>query len=160
MKTELKKNRVKGVILLLVITLLFVIYVATALAGSYDVPLSHSAEGENLSICTQCHDAKDKQFPFKRFDHTKTFISRHSTVAKQNENVCNMCHKQSFCSDCHAVGVELKPSVKNHTSTKQKMPHRGDYVTRHRIDGRIDPAGCFSCHGSPKTQRSCSRCHT
>jgi hypothetical protein len=160
MKIDFYKYESKNVILILVIALLLVRYVSSALAGSYNVPLSHSAEEENLSICTQCHEAKDKEFPFKRFNHTKTFISHHSTVAKQNENVCAMCHRQSFCSDCHAVGIELKPSVKNHTAAKQSMPHRGDYLTRHRIDGRIDPTGCFSCHGSPKAQRSCSKCHT
>jgi hypothetical protein len=160
MKIDTHKNRFKCIMLILLIAMLPVWYISSALAGSYNVPLSHSAEGENLSICTQCHEARDKEFPFKRFNHTKTFISHHSTIAKQNENVCAMCHRQSFCSDCHSVGIELKPSVKNHTETKQNMPHRGDYLTRHRIDGRIDPTGCFSCHGSPKTQRSCSKCHT
>jgi hypothetical protein len=39
------------------------------------------------------------------------------------------------------------------------MPHRGDYVTRHRIDGRIDPTACFRCHGSPKRAKLCASCH-
>jgi hypothetical protein len=160
MEMDLHKNRFKGIMLILIIAALPVIHVSASLAGSYDVPLRHTSEGDNLSLCTQCHEAKDEKFPYKRFDHTRSYIDHHGDTAKQNENVCNMCHKQSFCNDCHAVGIELKPSVKNHTATKQIMPHRGDYLTRHRIDGRIDPTRCFGCHGSPKTQRSCSQCHT
>jgi hypothetical protein len=32
-------------------------------------------------------------------------------------------------------------------------------LTRHRIDGRINPTKCFRCHGAPKTARSCTPCH-
>jgi hypothetical protein len=159
-KTELHKNRYRNVILILMISLALAgIYIPSAIADVYNLPLHHSDTGENMSVCTKCHEDNNGDFPHKRFDHTKSFIDDHSTAAAQNENVCSMCHLQSFCSDCHGVGVELKPSIKNHADTKQTMPHRGDYLTRHRIDGRIDPTKCFSCHGSPKTQRSCSKCH-
>jgi hypothetical protein len=26
------------------------------------------------------------------------------------------------------------------------MPHTGDYLSRHRIDGRLDPVSCRRCH--------------
>lgn len=160
MKTDLHKNLFKSGIFVLMTAVLAGWWVSIAMAGAYNLPVRHSNEGQNLHICTGCHEADDEKFPYKRFDHSQSFIDHHSNAAAQNEDVCAMCHHRSFCSDCHGVGIEIKPSVKNHTETKRTTPHRGDYRTRHRIDGRIDPTRCFSCHGSPKTQRSCSQCHT
>lgn len=134
-------------------------YVSVALAGGHELPLRHTDEGEDLRVCTTCHAIDDETFPYRIFDHTNAFVKRHGRRASQNEAVCNMCHQQRFCTDCHAVGTELKPSLKNHGDPKRSMPHRGDYLTRHRIDGRIDPVQCFGCHGNPKTQRSCRPCH-
>jgi hypothetical protein len=70
-----------------------------------------------------------------------------------------MCHKQSACDECHGVWVELKPSLKDQTSNYRRMPHRGDYLSRHAIDGRINPASCYRCHGNPETARTCRPCH-
>jgi hypothetical protein len=70
-----------------------------------------------------------------------------------------MCHQQQFCDECHGVRVEEKPSAKNKTSTFRRTPHRGDYLSRHRIDGRVDPTSCFRCHGNPKTAETCAPCH-
>ena len=33
--------------------------------------------------------------------------------------------------------------------------HRGDYLTRHAVEARSDPASCRKCHG----QRTCRSCH-
>ena len=47
---------------------------------------------------------------------------------------------ESFCSDCHAHREELKPSDKYKEYVTRDLPHRGDYLTQHQIDGRINPA--------------------
>jgi hypothetical protein len=70
-----------------------------------------------------------------------------------------MCHQPSYCDTCHGVGVELKPSLKNQTRTNRRMPHRGDYLSRHRIDGRMDPVSCLRCHANRKTAKTCRPCH-
>jgi hypothetical protein len=38
------------------------------------------------------------------------------------------------------------------------MPHRGNYVTMHKIDGKVDPASCYRCHGRGNNER-CMSCH-
>jgi hypothetical protein len=38
------------------------------------------------------------------------------------------------------------------------MPHRGEYLTRHQIDGRVDPGSCIQCHGN-RNDGSCGVCH-
>ena len=97
--------------------------------------------------------------PIERYVHTADFGKSHRPEATQGEAVCAMCHQTSFCNDCHATRVELKPSLKNQTETYRSMPHRGDYLSRHRIDGRVDPTSCFRCHGNPKSARTCANCH-
>jgi len=133
-----------------------------ALDSGMDLPFRHlSAEdlGESPKTCTNCHDARGEKLAFGDFVHNATWMQNHRMQAYQHEQVCAMCHQTSFCNDCHATRVELKPSDKNDTETYRQMPHRGDYLSRHRIDGRIDPTSCFRCHGNPKMSKTCAPCH-
>ncbi|WP_020675253.1 hypothetical protein [Geopsychrobacter electrodiphilus] len=133
-----------------------------ALDSGRDLPLRHATEatlGLSTKNCINCHDARDNKLAFGDFVHTPTWLQSHRQRAYQNEAVCSMCHQTSFCNDCHATRVELKPSLKNPTETGRQMQHRGDYLSRHRIDGRIDPTSCFRCHGNPKASQTCVSCH-
>lgn len=133
-----------------------------SLQRSARLPAKHpdaAAFGHKRPLCTECHDARGDAFVWKQFDHTSTFGEKHKRQAYQHEEVCAMCHQGKFCSDCHGNRVELKPSLKNQSSTFRRMPHRGGYLARHRIDGRVDPASCARCHGNPKTAESCVKCH-
>jgi hypothetical protein len=130
------------------------------LQGSWRVPAQHPEElPAGRPSCIECHEARTEEFPYERFNHSIFFMENHRQEAKQAEQVCRMCHATSFCNDCHATRVELKPSERQQTENYRRMPHRGDYLTRHQIDGRVDPTSCFRCHGNPKTSRSCAPCH-
>lgn len=115
--------------------------------------------GRKPPVCTSCHDRRSTNFTWEQFDHTAAFGENHKRPAYRHEEVCAMCHKSSFCSDCHGNRVELKPSLKNRDSTSMRTPHRGDYLARHRIDGRVDPVSCARCHKNAKTSEGCVRCH-
>lgn len=147
------------------LTLLAVLLLVAACAGlqsSYTPPATHPSAadlGEQPTQCTNCHDARGEHVAYGRYVHTATFGSEHRQEAYQGEAICAMCHQSSFCNDCHATRVELKPSLKNQVETYRSAPHRGDYLSRHRIDGRVDPTSCIRCHGNPKSARSCARCH-
>jgi len=147
----------------LTIALVLVTLAACAsMEGSYTLTGKHpSAEelGMKPMTCTECHEASGEAIPYGRFVHTPFFADNHRQEAYQYEQVCNSCHQSSFCNDCHATRVELKPSIRHQTDTDRRMPHRGDYLSRHRIDGRIDPTSCFRCHGNPKNSQTCARCH-
>ena len=83
-------------------------------------PLTHpEEEGENLKYCLDCHDEEDGIIPFRRYVHTPLFMENHGPVAIQQVDVCSMCHQSRFCSDCHGIWIELKPSIKNQTDTRQ-----------------------------------------
>jgi hypothetical protein len=152
-------GKMKFVVCLLFLTLLLVYACASIQDSGYVFPSIHPEELEpGRPICSDCHEENDR-IVFSRFNHTVTFADNHRLLAYQYEQACKMCHQQRFCDDCHGVRLDEKPSDRNKTSTFRRTPHRGDYLSRHRIDGRVDPTSCFRCHGNPKTAETCAPCH-
>jgi len=142
--------------------LLLSLAACAALDNGQDMPTRHMSAadlGEKPKNCTNCHVTRGDTLAFGNFVHTPTWLQTHRQQAYQQERVCAMCHQTSFCNDCHVTGSELKPSLRHQGETYRQMPHRGDYLSRHRIDGRIDPTSCFRCHGNPKAAQTCARCH-
>ena len=136
--------------------------VACTARNAYRLPATHpqlSELGERREFCTKCHGFKKEPFDFERYNHTALFTDSHRLVAYQDDRVCALCHSQTFCSDCHATRVELKPSLKNQTENYRRVQHRGDYLSRHRIEGRVDPTSCYRCHGNPASAKTCLPCH-
>lgn len=129
----------------------------------YQLPESHPPifeMAERRVYCVRCHGHEKEPLDFARYNHTPTFTDSHRLVAYQDEKLCGICHAQSFCNDCHVTpSSELKPSIKYQTENYKRLQHRGDYIGRHRIDGRIDPSSCFRCHGNPRSAATCRRCH-
>lgn len=124
------------------------------------LPTAHPEPlGRGNPVCTECHDPVADSLAYRDFDHGLRWAEDHRLPVRGNEAVCGMCHAQNFCNECHATRVELKPSVFRQAETYRALPHRGDYLSRHRIDARLDPTSCLRCHGNPKTAKSCARCH-
>ena len=153
------KNKKRSGLILSIGLAMLIVACATIKSG-YAPPVRHpEEEGEDLRFCTACHETEDAPIPFDKFNHGLFFGENHGPVANRYGRVCTACHRRSYCSDCHGVGVELKPSLKNQTENYRRMPHRGDYLARHVIDGRINPASCYRCHGNPKSAQTCKPCH-
>lgn len=110
--------------------------------------------------CSECHEDQQKGTvkPYARFNHTQSFVKSHRFYAASDDRLCATCHKRSFCTDCHTQKVELKPSLKYGDRPDREMPHRGDYLTLHKIEGKLDPASCHRCHGRANNAR-CIACH-
>lgn len=133
-----------------------------ALDSGLKLPMHHLSAadlGKQPKMCTDCHQPRTSILAFQSFNHDASWLQTHRMRAYQHERICAMCHQTSFCNDCHATRVELKPSLKNQDKTYLPTQHRGDYLARHRIDGRIDPTSCIRCHGNPKTAKTCAPCH-
>lgn len=109
--------------------------------------------GANAKVCTQCHEDWRASLT-----HAADFNRMHKFYAYQKQGACFLCHREAFCSDCHAHKEELKPSDKYKEYVTRDLPHRGDYLTQHQIDGRINPTVCFKCHGRQNNER-CKICH-
>lgn len=154
------KNSILSTLTLLAFVLLMA--ACAGLQNGYKPQARHPAAdnlGRQPKVCSYCHGVGDDHETYGIYDHTADFGMNHRVPAYQGEAICAMCHQTDFCSDCHATRTELKPSIKNQEETFRPMQHRGDYLTRHRIDGRVDPTSCFRCHGNPKSAETCARCH-
>ena len=112
-------------------------------------------------ICADCHEGnmvKGALKPYAAFNHTDTFVKEHRFAAARDQMICAVCHAVSFCNDCHAAKTEIKPATKLGNRPDRALIHRGDFLTRHRIEGKIDPAGCYACHGRANNEK-CATCH-
>ena len=145
------KNKIvkKAALLLMPVVALFLY----ACAHTQSMATVHPIELTEPPMCSDCHTDYRSAL-----NHTSDFETRHRFYATQSRQVCTVCHKESFCSNCHAHKEELKPSDKYKDSPQLAMPHRGDYLNQHKIDGRINPASCFPCHGRQNNER-CIVCH-
>ena len=117
--------------------------------------------GVGKPTCSECHStdvAKGALKPYASFDHTVEFVKNHKFQANQDVNTCGACHSQSFCVDCHGGKVAVKPAIKLSDNPSRMAPHRGDYLTLHKMDGKMDPSSCYTCHGRANNDK-CRACH-
>lgn len=134
---------------------------ATFISKENSLPLAHpEALGKKRAMCSECHEdqVKGSLRPLTNFTHTLAFVTEHRLYAMNSERLCSVCHATSFCNDCHATKNELKPSQKIGDRPDRELIHRGDFMTRHRIEGKLDPASCYRCHGRTNNEQ-CRSCH-
>ena len=141
--------------------LLALLVSCSAVSKTPSVPPKHPEElPPGRADCLECH--KDVSTgalkPYGTFRHSAVFIGSHGTYARQGQNLCSSCHAPAFCQTCHAGKEDLKPNVKSGDRPDRMAPHRGDYISTHRIDGRLDPGSCYRCHGN-KNDVKCKQCH-
>ena len=135
--------------------LMFLMSLLYACANTNSLPRTHPEDvGTALPNCTECHSDSWGAMNHRAPD----FMSKHGRYAGSSRQSCASCHQESFCSDCHAHKEELKPSEKYSESPELTFPHRGDYLSQHKIDGRINPVSCVKCHGRQNNER-CASCH-
>ena len=125
-----------------------------ACANTNSIYKTHPAGVTGMPDCTECHTDNWAALNHKAVG----FYNKHRFYAEQQKYACSVCHQESFCVDCHAHKEEIKPSDKYKDAPERALPHRGDYLTQHKIDGRIDPASCVKCHGRSNNER-CKTCH-
>ncbi len=145
-----KRLHIKLCSAVLIPLMLSVLY---ACAHTQSIAAHHPVEVERNQLCSDCH-TDDRS----ALNHTADFSRRHKFYALQQERTCLLCHSESYCSDCHAHREEIKPSDKYKENVTSDLPHRGDYLTQHQIDGRINPGSCIACHGRQNNER-CRVCH-
>lgn len=127
--------------------------VVAACAANRSLAAKHPVAVPPMPICSSCHTDWRTSL-----DHRQDFSVRHKAYAVQQRRTCGLCHADAFCADCHGRKEEIKPSDKYKSSPDRVMPHPGDYLNQHRIDGRINPASCIPCHGRTNNDR-CRVCH-
>ena len=146
--------RMRSITLILMLCFSVIVLVSYVHAENASMPAKHPTEVVVPVLCSQCHtDWRGAM------DHTQEYGGlRHKFYARQHKETCGICHKESFCSDCHAHREQNKPSDKYKDSPERTLPHRGDYLNQHKIDGKVNPTSCMKCHGRQNNER-CRSCH-
>jgi hypothetical protein len=141
--------------------LLFALAACAQIKALPNLPATHPEELATGPVsCSECHEDQQKgtMKAFATFNHSRAFIANHRFYAASDDVLCASCHKVSFCTDCHTNQTELKPSLKLGNRPDRTLPHRGDFLTMHKIEGKLDPASCYRCHGRANNER-CVACH-
>ena len=138
---------------LLIIMMPLMACVLYACANTASIARVHPEAVQGLPNCAECHTDSWGALNHKAPD----FMLKHKIYAN-SKFACAACHQESFCADCHAHKEEIKPSSKFSDSPERNLPHRGDYLSQHKIDGKINPASCFVCHGRQNNE-GCKSCH-
>jgi hypothetical protein len=109
--------------------------------------------------CAPCHDARDlsQTLPETFLRHDAAFMRHHGQLLadEQQAMLCRTCHTQSQCQACHDVSQDLSVEARRPESIESGQVHRGDFLVRHAIEARSEPARCLACH----TEQTCDACH-
>ncbi len=141
--------------------LLFFLSGCSFVSDTPSVPPKHPEElAAKRADYRECHDdvSTGALKPYATFRHSVVFVRQHSMYASQGQNLCSACHGPSFCQTCHARNEEMKPNTRMGDRPDRELPHRGDYIVLHQLEGRMDPGSCFRCHGN-KNDEKCRACH-
>lgn len=116
----------------------------------------HQSEWDQ-GTCTPCHEGQDlkRLLPRTFLRHDAAFARRHGASAQLEGQLCQACHTQADCTDCHDVTQELGVERRRPERLKEHQVHRADFMTRHAIEARSDPVRCQRCH----TPQTCEGCH-
>ncbi len=148
-----------------ILALAGLIMILAACAQLNTIPGLPDSHPESLAVgqqvnCSECHEDQQKgtMKAFDSFSHSPIFVKNHRFYATSDDHLCSTCHKPAFCADCHTNKLEIKPTTKYGYRPDREMPHRGNFMTLHKIEGKLDPASCYRCHGRTNNER-CVACH-
>jgi predicted CXXCH cytochrome family protein len=129
---------------------------AKLLPSMADCLQCHRAQYERLQ-CLECHtrDRLRQLRPTTDVPHGTSYVRHHAADAARKPRLCQTCHHDSFCTDCHDTSTGLKVETRRIDDVKGEYVHRADFVSRHAIEARSQPAACVRCHSSS----SCDSCH-
>ena len=120
---------------------------------------THQAEWDR-GQCTPCHQERDlpRLVPVTFLKHDAGFMRRHGEVMAQSKQgaLCQSCHTQAQCQACHDITQDMTVEARRPERIESRQVHRADFLVRHAIEARAEPARCLSCH----TEDTCSACHT
>jgi hypothetical protein len=119
-----------------------------------------------MAVCLRCHQAdfdeancvpchRGEQLPRSFMRHDDSWPRRHGPAAKRGSRICNQCHLESGCADCHDQAQQLLVETREPDAVGKHFVHRADYVSRHALEARSRPSDCLRCH----TTSSCDACH-
>lgn len=123
-----------------------------------------------MALCFRCHDdaqrartcdgchvdlAEEGTLPASHLAHEGDWINLHGTRASSSGDLCETCHKESFCAACHGRTVPALPHERRLADPFAASVHRAGFAARHALEARSDPGACMTCHAPSR----CQACH-
>ncbi len=107
--------------------------------------------------CDVCHEdfSRYPLKPISDFRHGTGFLESHRLHARAAPQACATCHEQTFCNECHGKTQPFAPEVAMPERPDRRFVHQGDFLSRHSLEARANPAMCLRCHGTS----GCDSCH-
>lgn len=117
----------------------------------------HQAQWEAVQ-CEPCHSDAEVRLlrPTSFMAHDENWLRHHGQEVRSNPTMCRTCHGQQSCDDCHAQLGGLRFELRRPEALFRERVHPADFVTRHALEARSEPARCLTCH----TTETCEACHT
>jgi len=108
--------------------------------------------------CDACHTnlVEEGTLPATHLAHDGDWMREHGARASSSGDLCETCHKESFCASCHGVNVPALPAQRRFSDPFRPSVHRAGFVARHALEARSDPGACSTCHQPDM----CTSCHT
>lgn len=115
------------------------------------------ANSFELNDCDGCHvDIREETVrPRSHLVHEEDYLQRHRIDAAANQDLCETCHTQSQCAECHGANVAVLPQRREFSRPTLSGLHRAGFRSRHGREAAADRGLCVTCH----TEESCARCH-
>lgn len=106
--------------------------------------------------CKPCHASADlaRTLPRTFLRHEGDFARHHGQFAVEDRKLCQSCHTQKQCNDCHDTSQDLSIERRRPERVDQTRIHQADFLTRHALEAQAEPARCARCH-APETCESC-----
>ncbi len=107
--------------------------------------------------CNACHKnlGEDRLLPQSHLAHEGDWLREHGMRAASSGDLCQTCHKESFCAECHGVTAPAVPAKLRFADPMTASVHRAGFTARHSLEARAQPGACTTCH-QPET---CVSCH-
>lgn len=116
----------------------------------------HQKDADRLS-CDGCHSGfkASDDYPMDFAAHRGNFLQRHGAIARGNMVVCNHCHSEAGCAECHSNAAPMRPRLLSIGDITRATPHAADFMTTHPVEARADGDRCLTCHQPER----CQGCH-
>jgi len=125
-----------------------------------------------MATCFLCHDhdaARDARkcdachrnledgttLPQSHLAHDGDWLREHGTRAASSGDLCQSCHRDKFCAECHGKTVAILPATARFDDPFAPTIHRAGFESRHALEARAEPGACATCHSSDR----CASCH-
>ena len=107
--------------------------------------------------CDGCHKnlSEERTLPETHLAHDGDWMREHGIRASSSGELCESCHKMTFCASCHGQTVPALPSTIHVADPLRASAHRAGFAARHSLEARSDPGACTTCHSIDR----CASCH-